>query len=692
MPQTIAGSDVADRCVISRRVILKAAAAFTAMATAPKLGVGRTLAANDLADVQAGKWIEEESISTFSAAESETSQTTFEADFPFYSIAPHWGAEGPDDAIVQFQVSADGKTWSDTLTSTVDNHDAGQPDREGRHFGELIFLESSARFVRYEVTDAGGAPITLPALAFTYLNSSDGPTLSTFRAASLTPTTAPPPIISRAAWGANEKYLHEDQDLSEPIEWTPQYQTVEKVIIHHSATPNFQDPLSTVRSIYYYHAVERGWGDIGYNYLVDWQGNVYEGRVGGDDVIGGHAFEYAHGSSGICTIGNFMETLPTDEALAALIWITAWVGRKLDPWGSGSFHEQPDFPNIAGHRDCYSEDCPGDMLYLELDDIRQAVSETLTFATDPTSDPAFSVGDEVGVTVDATNLRAGPGTDFSVLTTISEGSSWTVLDGPVSNSGYTWYRISDDLAGWSVENNLEWWGSGSVNEFSSGDTVTVVTDVLNVRAAAGLSGSVVTRLYDGDTALILGGPTSKDGYSWYRLESDAGTGWAVSQYLSKSSSGGSGGGFGIGATVIVDTDSLRLRSSASTSASTIASMPNGTRLTIQAAPTEANGYTWYKVTGSYGTGWCAGDYLAPTSSSGGSDEGLAVGDTVKVIDGTLNLREGPSTSDRIIAGMADGTELEIEGGPATVGGLDWYRVTSSRYGDGWCVGDYLQEI
>jgi uncharacterized protein YraI len=119
-------------------------------------------------------------------------------------------------------------------------------------------------------------------------------------------------------------------------------------------------------------------------------------------------------------------------------------------------------------------------------------------------------------------------------------------------------------------------------------------------------------------------------------------------------------------------------------------MPNGTRLTIEDVPVEKNGYTWFKVSGDYGTGWCAGDYLA--SASGGGDSGLKIGDYAKVIDGTLNLREGPSTSDRILYGMADGTEVEILGGPATVNGVDWYRVTSSRYDEGWCSGDYLEAL
>jgi hypothetical protein len=56
------------------------------------------------------------------------------------------------------------------------------------------------------------------------------------------------------------------------------------------------DPAATMRAIYYYHAVTQGWGDIGYNFLVDWHGNVYEGRYGGTNVVGGHSLQYNYGS------------------------------------------------------------------------------------------------------------------------------------------------------------------------------------------------------------------------------------------------------------------------------------------------------------------------------------------------------------------------------------------------------------
>ena len=92
------------------------------------------------------------------------------------------------------------------------------------------------------------------------------------------------------------------------MQWDPEYVPVKKIIVHHTVTSNSDpDPAATVRSIYYYHAVSLGWGDIGYNFLIDRQGRIYEGRYGGNAVVGGHALTWNYGSVGIAALGNYEE-------------------------------------------------------------------------------------------------------------------------------------------------------------------------------------------------------------------------------------------------------------------------------------------------------------------------------------------------------------------------------------------------
>ncbi|CAN0511539.1 unnamed protein product, partial [Phaeothamnion confervicola] len=132
-----------------------------------------------------------------------------------------------------------------------------------------------------------GALGSVDGLSFVYIDASDGPW-----AYDVTPQAAPsdgegdplvpPKLLTREAWGADDAYRFDGNVI-----WPPEYQEVRHVIIHHTETPTEQDPLVAIRSIYYYHAVEQGWGDIGYNYLVDRNGTIYEGRYGGQNVVGG---------------------------------------------------------------------------------------------------------------------------------------------------------------------------------------------------------------------------------------------------------------------------------------------------------------------------------------------------------------------------------------------------------------------
>ncbi len=667
-----------------RRVLLKAAAAFSAMTGYRSSRQHSEADAQEAPEIRAGKWIEEAQVTGVAAAGVER---TFTADFPFTAIAPHWGAEGDASAIIEMRVSADGQRWSDPIRVEEASADAGPPDRDGRHFGTLVLLDQPAIAVRYQVLNSSGNPITLPSLAFTYLDASDGPRVEDcFAAASLSPAPGPPPIISRAAWGANERYRHIDQDPNQPIAWPPEYQLVEHVIVHHTETPTSQDPMAAIRSIYYYHAVERGWGDIGYNYLVDRFGNVYEGRYGGENVIGGHAYEYARGSSGIAVIGSYQNAEPTDDALAGLVWITAWVGRFLDPFGAAPFHAKEAFPSIGGHRDANPTACPGDALYGDLSDLREAVAEILASQPDPPSNPAFFIGNAVRTAVEGANFRSGPGLDFSILQEMPYGTEFRVVDGPVANQEYDWFRVSGEAGlGWFASAVLLAAEGGSSPRFRPGALVEVNTNALNLRVAPSLYAGIITQLNAGETGTVLAGPYRRENRNWYWLRTAYGRGWTDGAYLDDDQPR-----FTVGEIVTVNTDVLRLRASPGTGSATLAIMPFGTRLKVKRSPVQADGYTWYKVnSGIYGTGWCAGQYLRSLVSDAG--DAFGAGDTVRVVDGSLNLRASPSLTSPVITVLADGTRLTVTGGPVTTDGYTWYAVRSAS-GEGWCAGEYLRSV
>ncbi len=150
-----------------------------------------------------------------------------------------------------------------------------------------------------------------------------------------------------------------------------------KIFIHHSAGRMLDcskdEGLDAFRSIYRYHTVSRGWGDIGYHYVVDpCTGTVYEGRAGGDGVKGAHVGAYNTGSIGLMLMGNYSEEIPSEIAIDALGELAAFVSEKynIDPTGESMFRGE-ERENLLGHRDVNTTNCPGNNLYDVLDDIRR---------------------------------------------------------------------------------------------------------------------------------------------------------------------------------------------------------------------------------------------------------------------------------------------------------------------------------
>jgi N-acetylmuramoyl-L-alanine amidase len=214
---------------------------------------------------------------------------------------------------------------------------------------------------------------------------------------------AQPSVISRAGWGADES-LRFDSNGNE--KWPPAFYPIQKLIVHHTAGVNDDpDPPATIRSIYYYHAITQGYGDIGYNFLIDEAGRVYEGRYSrpyaatelptgedsnGNGVTAAHAQGYNSGTVGIALLGTLTSQDATPAARSALEEVLAWKGERhgIDPQGSSLYTNpvngtQKTFPNIAGHRDVAATECPGSVFYSTLPTIRQGVAARIAGSPPP---------------------------------------------------------------------------------------------------------------------------------------------------------------------------------------------------------------------------------------------------------------------------------------------------------------------
>ena len=186
-----------------------------------------------------------------------------------------------------------------------------------------------------------------------------------------------PPIVPRSAWGADESIRRNEPEVAS---------SVRMAIVHHTAGPNSYSPsqaAAIMRGIQIYHVKSNGWNDIGYNFLVDRYGSVYEGRYGGIDrnVVGAHARGFNTGAVGVAVIGTFESSAIPVAAEASLEKLLAWRLdlAHVDPLSTltaisgGSERYVAGIPvslrAVSGHRDTGLTACPGQLLYDRLDAI-----------------------------------------------------------------------------------------------------------------------------------------------------------------------------------------------------------------------------------------------------------------------------------------------------------------------------------
>ncbi|MGZ4257703.1 MAG: peptidoglycan recognition protein family protein [Gaiellaceae bacterium] len=196
--------------------------------------------------------------------------------------------------------------------------------------------------------------------------------------------TETPTMVTRAEWGADESIRRAPPRYADGVHFA---------IVHHTAGSNSysaSQSASIVRAIELYHVEANGWNDIGYNFLVDKYGQIFEGRYGGMTraVIGAHALGFNVGSAGIALLGNYDDARPTAAARAALVSLLAWRLdlAHVDPLSKvvRVSEGNPRYPAgttvtlnaISGHRDTGPTSCPGANLYAELPAIRQEVAAT----------------------------------------------------------------------------------------------------------------------------------------------------------------------------------------------------------------------------------------------------------------------------------------------------------------------------
>jgi hypothetical protein len=249
-----------------------------------------------------------------------------------------------------------------------------------------------------------------------------------------------PAIISRAAWGASESIVRD----------APSYATALRfAVVHHTAGTNPSSPSESaaiVRAIQAYHVLSNGWDDIGYNFLVDRFGQVFEGRGGGTarNVIGAHAQGFNTGSTGVAVLGTYGGSGISADAESALVALLAWRldVAHVDPLSSLSWRSggNPRFASgtvvrlraASGHRDTGYTSCPGDGLYSQLGEIAAAAAE---LGLPKLYDPGVSgaVGGPIRFTARLSDLLP-----WTVTVTDAAGATLAQGAGFGTNVDWTW--------------------------------------------------------------------------------------------------------------------------------------------------------------------------------------------------------------------------------------------------------------
>jgi hypothetical protein len=302
-------------------------------------------------------------LETLDAAQRQTTEAKkilLEGVAPFLAYSVTWEGDGEE---ISIRFSRDGVEWEEWLTLHRDPHSFYETEKR---VSELGFGEPEFRFFQLQASE--GFFENIECHFYNPGRSDERETARPVETGSSRECPCPQPeYLNRDAWcpGGNC-----------PPNSSPANTTVTHLIVHHSAGTNTSsDWAAVVRSIWDYHVNSNGWADVGYNWLIDPNGVLYEGR--GDNILGAHFCGTNSGTMGVCVLGNFQLVEPSVDSKETLKKLLAWKAcdRDLDPLGSG-FHSSSGLVlmRISGHRDGCATLCPGDLLYPQLPAVREEVA------------------------------------------------------------------------------------------------------------------------------------------------------------------------------------------------------------------------------------------------------------------------------------------------------------------------------
>ena len=422
---------------------------------------------------------------------------TIDTGHPTEMVGFEWQGAEPG-AIEVRAMGPDGwSEWELLEGEPTEGPDADSPERHDKTTAGPVWVGRGIGRVQVRVVEG-----SLPGLKLHALRSEDPPAgggLGGAKPAGAAP--AQPGIVTRSAWGADESFRTRNAGCTQPL-YAP---NVRFSVLHHTAgtnTYNAADSAAIIRGIYHFHTHTNLWCDIGYNFLVDKFGTVFEGRYGGisSAVVGAHAEGFNTGSTGVAILGTFQTVPVPSAAYTAVKNLLAWklALHGVDPTATVTVNGT-QVRTITGHRDLNATQCPGDLAEGLLPQLRNEVAAAIGPVAGsryfPLS-PARLLDTRIGV--GAPTARVGPGGAIDVRVTgaggvPAAGVTAVALNVTVTNASgpLSWLTVWPKGAARPYASNLNFsagvsvpnlvmakvGADGSVSMFNQAGTVDVVADV-----------------------------------------------------------------------------------------------------------------------------------------------------------------------------------------------------------------------
>ena len=265
-----------------------------------------------------------------------------------------------------------------TLSDWYECNGVAEPFSERWYFGITVPETETTKSVEFELTVNKEQDITIEKMGLFLIVPESVPTeVDTEKSSRVYFQVTKPRIITRTEWGAKPpQFGYSDM---------PYYN---KLTLHHSvgfAAENLEEGIIQMQAIQSFHQDVRGWSDIGYHFIIDKAGNIYQGRP--ETVIGAHTSGANTGNIGTCVLGCYHP--PASENYYCYDELSMSSNNsliKLIAWVSDSYDIAPNV--LLGHRDYYDYEytsCPGDNLWALLPELRIEISSYIEYGPTPMS-------------------------------------------------------------------------------------------------------------------------------------------------------------------------------------------------------------------------------------------------------------------------------------------------------------------